>query len=116
MFITDENDGYEKLDSESEIIQTLIKNMPIFKQNISKEDEIEKFKLTSFIHFAPSAPMGSLLSALLGRNIPYIYAELYKENDLKSSGSASRLPLGAIDLDLEGKGTVSYTHLRAHET
>ena len=104
LFITDENDGYEKLDSESEIIQTLIKNMPIFKQNISKEDEIEKFKLTSFIHFAPSAPMGSLLSALLGRNIPYIYAELYKENDLKSSGSASRLPLGAIDLDLEGKG------------
>lgn len=102
-FLSDEKGGYEIIDSESEIIQTLLKNIPIQRENVTDgEVEVEGFTLTTFIHLAPSAPMGSLLSAALGKNIPYISAELYKENKFKSSGTTGRLPLGAIDLDLEG--------------
>jgi len=91
VFITDEDEGYEKVD------------IPIFRDNVTDGEEIKKYSLTVFVHFAPSAPMGSLLSAVLGKNIPYINAELYKENIFKSSGSVGRLPIGAIELDFEGK-------------
>jgi len=64
--------------------------------------EEKGFALTAFIHLAPSIPMGSLLSAALGKNIPYISAEIYKENKFKSSGTAGRLSLGTINLELEG--------------
>ncbi|KYK20777.1 hypothetical protein AYK24_03575 [Thermoplasmatales archaeon SG8-52-4] len=103
VFISDEDEGYEKIDSESELIQTLIKSIPIKRENVTdKKEEKEKHTLTTYIHFASSAPMGSLLSAALGKNIPYINAELYQETSLKSSGTAGRLPMGAIDLNLEG--------------
>jgi hypothetical protein len=102
-FITDEDEGYEKVDVESEIFQTLVKTIPIFRDNVTDGEEIKKFSLTVFAHFAPSAPMGSLLSAVLGKNIPYINAELYKENIFKSSGSVGRLSIGSIELDFEGK-------------
>ena len=103
VFITDEDEGYEIIDSESEIFQTLVKTTPIFRKNVTDGEEVKKFSLTVFVHFAPSAPMGSLLSAVLGKNIPYINAELYRENIFKSSGSVGRLPIGAIELDIEGK-------------
>jgi len=103
-FITVETEGYEKIDSESEIFQTLIKTTPIFRGNATKEEEeVEKFTLKAYVHLAPSAPLGSLLSAALGKNIPYIYAELYKDNSLKSSGSVGRLSLATMDINLEGK-------------
>jgi len=104
-FISVQNEGYEKIDFESEIFQTLIKKRPILRENITDVDEEEKrrYTITATVHFAPSFPLGSLLSAALGRNFPYIYAELYKDNSFKSSGSVSRLPLGKIELDLEGK-------------
>lgn len=104
-FISDEKGRYERIDSESEIFQTLVKTIPILRENVTdgEEDDEERFFLTTFVHLAPSAPLGSLLSAVLGKNIPYIYAELYKEDSFKSSGSVGRLPLSAIELDLEGK-------------
>jgi len=103
-FITDEDEGYEKIDSESVIFQTLVKTRPIFRENVTDgEEEVKKFSLTVSVHFAPSAPMGSLLSVALGKNIPYISAELYKENSFKSAGSVGRLPIGAIELDFEDK-------------
>ena len=102
-FISDEKNGYEKIDSESEIIQALLKSIPINRENVTdKKEEKEKYTLTTFIHFATSAPMGSLLSAAIGKNISYINAELYQETSLKSSGTAGRLPIASIDLDLEG--------------
>lgn len=102
-FISDEKGGYELIDTESEIIQTLFGIVPIQRENVTDEkEEEERFTLTTFVHLAPSAPMGSLLSAALGKNIPYISAELYKENKFKSSGTTGRLSIGAIDLDLEG--------------
>jgi hypothetical protein len=103
VFISDENEGYQRIDAESLLIQDILKNIPIIRGNVTEEEEGEKYELTAYVHLAPSAPMGSLLSALTGKNIPYIFAELYKEGDLKSSGSVGRLPLGAIELDLEGK-------------
>jgi len=104
LFITDENEGYEKVDSESEIYQTLIKTFPAFRENVTEvEDEKEKYSLTVSVHLAPSAPMGSLLSAAIGKNIPYISAEIYKEDSYKSAGSAGRLPIGSIELDFEDK-------------
>jgi len=103
--ITVENDGYEKIDAESEIFQSLIKEVPIYREGISEveEEEVERYSLTSYVHFAPSVPLGSLLCAALGKNIPYIYAELYEDNGFMSSGSAGRISLASIDLDFEGK-------------
>ena len=101
-FITVEKEGYEKIDSESEIYQSLVKNVPIYRNGVPKVEEgAERFSLTVFVHLAPSAPLGSLLSVALGKNIPYIYAELYKGDGFKSSGSIGRLSLAAMDL--EGK-------------
>jgi len=104
-FITFETKGYEAVDTESKIFQELSLIRPIVRGNVStfKEKEVERYVLNAYVHLAPSAPMGSLLSAALGKNFPYIIAELYKDDSLKSSGSAGRLPLGSIDLDLEGK-------------
>jgi len=103
-FLTDGNEGYNRVDSESEIIQSLLKSYPVFRGNVTDEvEEGEKYTLTVTVHLAPSAPMGSLLSAAIGRNIPYISAELYKENTFSSAGSFGRLPIGSIDLDFEGK-------------
>ena len=104
-FVTTENEGVEKINTESEFFQKLVGLRPSLRENgrTFDEEEKEKFMLTANVHFAPSVPMGSLLSAALGKNISYIYAELYKEDDFKSSGSAGRLPLGSIELELEGK-------------
>lgn len=100
-----ENDGYEKIDAESEIYQTTIKNVPIYRQGIAeiKKNEVERYLLDAKVHLAPSIPLGSLFCAVTGKNIPYIYAELFKENTLKSSGSVSRISLISIELDFEGK-------------
>ena len=104
LFITDEDEGYQKVDTESEAFQTLVKTIPIFRENVTDvEEEGEKYSLTVTVNLAPSAPMGSLLSAVLGKNIPYISAELYKNNSFKSAGAVGRLPIGNIELDFENK-------------
>jgi hypothetical protein len=103
-FLTDEDEGYERVDKESEIFQILVKSIPVLRENVTDEQEdIEKYSLTVTVHLGPTAPMGSLLSAAIGRNIPYISAELYRENSFKSAGSVGRLPIGSIDLDFEDK-------------
>ena len=104
VFLTTEKEGYEKIDKESTIFQTLIKNTPISRDNVTDEDEEkEKYTLKIKVHFSPSFPLGTLLSAVTGRNFSYIYAELYKDNSFKSSGAVSRISLGDIELDLENK-------------
>ncbi|PNX46192.1 MAG: hypothetical protein BV456_12570, partial [Thermoplasmata archaeon M8B2D] len=103
-FLTVEKEGYERVDEESVIYQNLIKNIPILRENVTKDqEEAEKYSLKTYVHLSPSVPLGSLFSALLGKNISYIYAELYKENSFKSSGAVSRLGLGEIEIDFEGK-------------
>jgi len=98
-------DSYERVDRESDIFQKISRIAPILREDITEEitEEKERYSLTTFVHMAPSFSMGSLLSAATGVKIPYIYAELYKENQFKSSGSVGRLSLGDIHFDLEGK-------------
>jgi len=103
-FITVEKEGQERIDEESVIYQNLIKNIPILRENVTNaQEEAEKYSLKTYVRLSTSAPFGSLFSALLGKNFSYIYAELYKENSFKSSGAVSRVGLGAIEIDLEGK-------------
>lgn len=103
-FITTEKEGYTRIDSESTFYQELIKHISILRDDVPQdEDDIEKYSLKTYVHLAPSFPLGTLLSAALGKNFSYIYAELFKETSFKSSGSVGRLPIGSIELDLEGK-------------
>lgn len=102
-FLTTEIEGFEKIDKESIIFQSLIKNIPIRRDNVTDEEEIEKYTLKAKIHIAPSFPLGTLLSAVTGRNLSYIYTELFLDNSFKSSGAVSRISLGDIELDLENK-------------
>ena len=107
-FITFQKGGYEAVDAESEIYQKLVGSRPIYRGNISdgKEEEKQRYSITAYLHRAQAIPMGSLLSATLGKNISYISAELYKDDSFASSGSAGRLPIGSIDLDFENKNLV----------
>ncbi len=110
-FISLENNGPETIDYESMIFQKLVKNIPFGRGiELTKDEEaVERFQLETFVHLAPSFPLGSLLSAALGKNISYIYAELYKEESFRSSGSASRISLADMDIDFEEKNLVKKT-------
>ena len=104
VFITLENESYETIDKESEIYKKLIQMFPKIKENkIEDGEEIERFSLKCYVHMAPSIPLGSLLSAATGKKMPYIYAEIYKENSFKSSGSVGRLALRSVDINLKNK-------------
>ncbi len=104
-FFTLFNEEIESINKKSEIFQEQSKLVPALRENITEKqtEKKERYTLTTFVHMAPSFPLGSLLSAATGKKLPYIYAELYKENDFKSSGSVNRLSLGSVELDLEGK-------------
>jgi len=62
--------------------------------------------LTTYVHLAPSFPLGSMLSAVVGKSFSYVSAELYKDNSFASSGSIGRLALASMDLDFEGKNLI----------
>ncbi len=102
-FMTTPDGGYELVDKHSEIFQKLAEKRPSVRGNVTDAEEKTKYSLDAFVHLAPSPPMGALLSAATGKKIPYIYAEIYKEDSLKSSGSATRLPIASVELDFEGK-------------
>ena len=103
-FLTVETGGYTRVDEESTFYQSLIKNIPVFRGNVTEgEGQKERYTLTVYAHFARSVPLGSLFSAALGKNISYIYAELYQMNSFRSSGSVGRLSLGSISLNMTGK-------------
>ncbi len=106
-FITFETEGYEAVDKESEIYPAAVGGRPIYRGNVSKEQEKDRYTLVTYVHLAPSLPLGSTLSAVLGKNISYIYAELYKAGSLSSSGSIGRLPLSeGMELDFEDTSLV----------
>ena len=103
-FLTVETGGYSRIDNESAFYQNLIKQIPIFRGNATEEEgKKERYNLTVYVHFARSVPLGSLFSAALGKNVSYIYAELYQQNSFRSSGSVGRLSLGSIELNMTGK-------------
>ncbi len=104
-FFTIKSEKISNINDRSEIFQNAQLIFPSFRKNITSEEteKKERFNLTTYVHMATSFPLGSLLSARFGKKLPYIYAELYKDNTFKSSGSVGRLTVGSVDLDLEGK-------------
>lgn len=103
-FLTIESGGYTRIDEESTLYQRMIQNVPVTRGNVTEgKEQKERYTLTVFAHFARSVPLGSLLSAALGKNISYIYAELYQAGSFRSSGSVGRLSLGSISLNMTGK-------------
>ena len=77
-FITFQKGGYESIALESELYKILIEDRPIYRGNVSEDEEEEKerYSLTAYLRNAQSFPMGSMLSAALGKNISYITIEL----------------------------------------
>jgi len=103
-FLTVETGGYTRIDEESTFYQRMIKNVPVSRGNVTEgKEQKERYTLTVYVHFARSVPLGSLFSAALGKNISYIYAELYQSESFRSSGSVGRLSLGSISLNMTGK-------------
>jgi len=101
--------GYERVDIESLLFQELIKDVPIIRENqtIDEEptEEPERYTLKATIYQARSAPLGSLLSAALGRNISYLTAELHQATSIVSSGSVGRLKFNTLDIEFEDDAT-----------
>jgi len=101
--------GYELVDQESELFQQLIKDVPLKRGNESIDEEPmeepERYTLKTTIHRALSAPLGSLLSAALGKNISYLTAELHSAKTLVSSGSVGRLKFNSLDIEFEDDAT-----------
>ena len=108
-YIALQTGGYEAVDAESSIYQTLIKERPINRGNGTieqvPEEGKERYMLTAVVHLEPSFPLGSLLSAATGKNISYLSAELYRENALASSGSIGRLQLGDVNIEFADNAT-----------
>jgi len=103
-FLTVETGGYTRIDNESTFYQNLIQHVPVFRGNATEgEAKKERYNLTVYVYFARSVPLGALFSAALGKNVSYIYAELYQQDSFRSSGSVGRLSLGSIELNMTGK-------------
>jgi len=105
-FFTTEINSYKDVENEAVLFQSLIKNRPALGGNVTgvEEKEGKKYTLKVLTHFAPSFPMGSLLSTFTGKNFSCTYAELYKNESLISTGICGRLSLaGDMNLDFENK-------------
>ncbi len=104
-YYTTEDGGYPAVEKEAGIYQKLISYQPKNQNNVTGGNiqEKERHSLITYVHLAPSVPLGSLLSAALGENFSYIYAELYKDDYFRSSGSINRISLGNIEPDLKDK-------------
>jgi len=112
-FFTTELNSYKDVENEAVLFQSLVKNRPTLGGNVSsvKEKE-EKYTLKVLTHFAPSFPMGSLLSTFTGKNFSCTYAELYKNGSLQSTGVCGRLSLaGDMNLDFENKTIYQITKM-----
>lgn len=105
--------GFEKIDGLSQVYQPFAAIRPISRGNVSTEPEIEipKYTLTAFVKGANAVPLGPLLSAATGKSVPYIYAELYRDGGIKSSGSVGRLPMGDVNLEFDNTSLVEKVKL-----
>jgi len=95
-FFTTESGGYLSIDEEAEIFQSLVKIKPSTKDDSFEDDVRGKSSLTAFIHLMQSAPMGTILSLITGKNFSYIKAELYHDDKLISTGFAQRFDINPL--------------------
>ena len=102
-FFSTENGGYEKVASESIIFKELVKIKPGYvKKDNNEEEDKPKYTLKTYVHFAQSDPLGSVLSTLTGKNFSFITGEIYKDGNLIQSNIANRLSFFQLP-DLEDK-------------
>ena len=96
-FFTSYTEGFSIIDNEAAIFRKLVEIKPLSKDDFVQDSEkIKRHNLSVYVHLAPSAPMGSSLSALLGINFSYISAELYKDDNFVYSENAVRLPMNPL--------------------
>lgn len=97
-FFSSWDEGYDIIEPESEIFQQLALIKPLVSNGDTIDvDQKEKYTVDVSVHFASSFPMGSGLSALTGKNIPYLTVELFKDNEFRYSANAVRLPMNPLD-------------------
>jgi len=97
-FITLHSGGYEAIAREAPIYKKLVEIKPISGGGQTGEiTEQNRYSINTYIHLAPSFPLGSMLSAATGKNLTYLTVELYHEKDFVSSGSPNRLHIGSIE-------------------
>ena len=97
-FFSSSHEGYTIISDEAQIFQKLVKIKPDISDNLSdKENNIEKYNLTVSVFRIPSFPMGSAISALTGLKLPFISAEIYKDDKFVCSGTALRVPMNPIE-------------------
>jgi hypothetical protein len=96
-FFSSENGGYKAVERETELFAKLVKIRPSNdgEASVGGEDE-GKCSLTTYIHLAPSSPMGSALSVATGKDFSYISAELYAGGELISSEVSGRLSINGL--------------------
>ena len=92
-FVTFEKGTLDDIDRESVIFRSLAKHWSVTEEGTGEGSIQNRYNLTVFTLFAHSFPFGSLLSAVTGKNFSYIYVEIYRDDSLVSSGTASRLPI-----------------------
>jgi hypothetical protein len=96
-FYTTKTGGYAAVDHEAEVFQSLVQLRPSqLEEIVGDEPEEETYTLTTFVHGAPSFPMGTLFSLVTGKNFSYITAELYCDNEFILTDIGSRLPFGQL--------------------
>ncbi len=89
-FFSTEQRGYIGVNREADLFTKLIKLVSINSFGEEETEEKERHTLTSYIHLAPSIPLGVYLSALTGLNLSYITAELYHNGEFISSKTVGR--------------------------
>ena len=96
-FFSTQTGGYKAIDCEASIFQSLLTIRPSYGNKFSGNDGEEgSISLTAFVHTAVSVPMGSTLSLLTGRNISYMSAELYHNEELISTDIGRRISVNPI--------------------
>jgi len=100
-FFTTQNGGYEAVEKEADLYQSLISYQPGNGNNVTEGDENgEEYSLTIFGHLSPSL-LSKLMSLRLLLKSPYITAELHHNGDV-SAGTLSRVSL-TKDLKIDWK-------------
>jgi len=96
------NEGYESIYTESVIFKNYLTALEFnHKKSTEQTEDLEKHDVTAYVHLSLNTPFGVLISAVTGRKIPYLYAELYEKEQLKSTGIVNHLPLKSLNIDLE---------------
>ena len=100
-FVSFPEGNYEDVHQEAVVFQEIAPDRyTIIGYETDDSDSLNTYQLTTFVHGARSFPFGSALAAITGRSIPYITAELYRADNIFSSGSVGRIPFKSISIDL----------------